>query len=105
MKQPTYNDPYAATRPERPAAGARPQRMIDVLTEWAAEPTPFEGSFTAKQAAPCASCPTRIQPQDLVQTGLDGQVEHTDCPVPDAPYVTCAVCWQTLALNGSCGCA
>jgi hypothetical protein len=85
--------------------------LLPIITEWAEGHRPTrhrEGTFAARVASKCAGCPAWITPGDIVQYGIDDQLEHAECP-DDLDTIpaqgVCDGCYLTRAVNGSCGCA
>lgn len=61
--------------------------------------------FSARYADRCVSCSSRIERGDAVTYGLDGELEHVDCPDPlEVPKQgMCGRCFLVLPLTGVCG--
>lgn len=71
-------------------------------------------SFTARLDGQCAAG-DRIRPgEEIERTDQPGEYVHVDCAedyeagvtsaTRDNKRAVCPDCWQTVAVNGSCGC-
>jgi hypothetical protein len=81
---------------------------LDLIVDWAEGQRPprhREGTFPARYTGKCAGCPAWITPGDIVQYGIDDQLEHAECPddLTVGPKGVCGGCYIEMPLSGICG--
>lgn len=96
-----------STYANSPHDGRVEMEPVDLVENPAEETVGVRSSviLSARYASPCAGCDTGIKPGDPITHGLDGQVEHVDCPeaLVVGKHGVCDGCFLEIPASGVCG--